>query len=113
MERHSAFPKFTACGRYGMRRKFVCSISKFLQTLGNHEFDDKIAGVVPFLEHITSPIVVSNIDDSLEPDMQGKYNKSTIVVRNGRKIGIVGVILSATSVSIFLTKHNKRQWLSL
>lgn len=69
--------------------------------MGNHEFDDKIAGLVPFLEHITSPIVVTNIDDSLEPEIQGKYNKSTVVVRNGRKIGIVGVILSTTNVNMF------------
>lgn len=73
-----------------------------LQTLGNHEFDNKIAGVVPFLEHITSPIVVTNIDDSLEPDIQGKYNKSTIVIRDGRKIGIVGVMLSTTNVNNFI-----------
>lgn len=82
-------------------------IVSLLQTLGNHEFDDKIAGVVPFLEHITSPIVVTNIDDSLEPDIQGKYKKSTVVERNGRKIGIVGVILSTTNVNIFIAKHNR------
>lgn len=71
-----------------------------LQTLGNHEFDHGIAGVVPFMETIESPIVVSNIDDSDEPTFQGKYKKSTVIDRYGRKIGVIGVILSTTNVRI-------------
>ena len=71
-----------------------------LQTLGNHEFDDKIAGVVPFLESVTAPVVVANIDDSKEPSIQGKYAKSIIIEREGRKIGILGFIIQTTPVSI-------------
>ncbi|XP_046602712.1 apyrase isoform X2 [Neodiprion lecontei] len=66
-------------------------------TLGNHEFDNRIAGVVPFLEMLTTPVVVTNIDDSEEPDIQGLYTNSTIVERNGTQIGIIGVILSTTN----------------
>lgn len=73
------------------------------QTLGNHEFDDKISGVVPFLKALNAPVVVSNINDSLEPDIQGLYNKSVVVERNGKKIGIVGVILSTTNVSVYFS----------
>lgn len=62
-------------------------------TLGNHEFDDKIAGVVPFLENMNAPFVVANIDDSEEPSIQGKYNKSIVIERGGRKIGILGYVL--------------------
>jgi len=74
-----------------------------LQTLGNHEFDDKIAGVVPFLENMNAPFVVVNIDDSKEPSIQGKYNKSIIIEREGRKIGILGFILRTTNVSIAIS----------
>lgn len=70
-----------------------------LQTIGNHEFDHGVEGFVPFLETIGSPIVVSNIDDSEEPTMQGKYNKSIVIDKYKRKIGIIGVILSTTNVS--------------
>jgi hypothetical protein len=73
------------------------------QTLGNHEFDDKIAGVVPFLENMNAPFVVANIDDSQEPSIQGKYNKSIIIERGGRKIGILGYILRTTYVSIAIS----------
>lgn len=63
----------------------------YFQTIGNHEFDDGVAGLVPFLETINSPILISNIDDSLEPTFQGKYRKSMIITKFGRPIGIVGV----------------------
>lgn len=76
-----------------------------LQVLGNHEFDDKIAGVLPFLKSLNHPVVVSNIDDSLEPTIQGLYNKSTVIERNGKKIGVIGVILHNCNVS---TKNKKR-----
>lgn len=65
---------------------------KFIyQTIGNHEFDDGIEGLVPFLETINSPILIANIDDSLEPTFQGKYLKSMVITKYGRPIGIVGV----------------------
>lgn len=65
-------------------------------TLGNHEFDHGVAGVVPFMEDLKSPIVVANIDDSEEPMMQGKYNKSVVIKRGERQIGIIGVIHHST-----------------
>jgi 5'-nucleotidase len=74
-----------------------------LQTLGNHEFDDKIAGVVPFLEAMDAPFVVANIDDSKEPSIQGKYQKSITKDIGNRTIGIIGYILNTTNVSIVLT----------
>lgn len=73
-------------------------ITHILQTLGNHEFDRGISGVVPFMENLKSPIVVANIDDSDEPTFQGKYQKSIVIERNNRKIGIIGVIISSVHV---------------
>lgn len=67
--------------------------------MGNHEFDHGIDGLIPFLEKIKAPIVVANIDDNKEPTMQGKYKKSVIINKYGRKIGIIGVILKTTYVS--------------
>lgn len=68
--------------------------------MGNHEFDDGIDGVVPFIKALNCPVVVANMDVSREPRMQGIFNKSTIVYRNNMKIGIVGVIVSNTNVSL-------------
>lgn len=74
-------------------------ISCILQTLGNHEFDNGIAGLVPYLEHLKSKVVIANIIDDEEPTMQGLYEKSIIVEKNGRRIGIIGVLIATTNVS--------------
>ncbi|KAF5274933.1 hypothetical protein FQA39_LY18691, partial [Lamprigera yunnana] len=62
----------------------------------NHEFDDNIKGVVPFIKALKAPTVAVNIDDSEEPEFQGTYKKSVIILREGKRIGIVGVMLSTT-----------------
>ena len=42
-------------------------------TLGNHEFDRGVQEVVHFLEHLKSPVVVANLDDTEEPNMKVRY----------------------------------------
>ena len=65
-------------------------------TLGNHEFDDKIAGLVPFLKNQTCPFVVSNIDSSKVPEMEGLTVPSLKINRGGKVIGMVGYITPDT-----------------
>lgn len=67
--------------------------------MGNHEFDDGVAGVVPYIKSLRHPVIVSNIDASAEPTIDGLFNKSIVIERNGKKIGIIGVLLSSTPVS--------------
>ena len=71
---------------------------RWFKVLGNHEFDDGIHGVVPFIKNLKAPVIVSNIDDSLEPDIQNIYKKSVVVERQGKKIGIIGVIIKTADV---------------
>lgn len=54
------------------------------------------------MDTIESPIIMANVDDSNEPRIQGKYNKSIIIDRYERKIGIIGVVLSTYKVKILL-----------
>lgn len=42
--------------------------------------------------------MICNLDDSEEPTVQGKYQKSLIIDKYDRKIGIIGVMLSGTDV---------------
>ncbi|CAD7087605.1 unnamed protein product [Hermetia illucens] len=83
-------------GRWDVTQYFLNLLPADAMTLGNHEFDHGIDGLTPFLEKIKAPIVVANIDDNKEPTMQGKYKKSVIINKYGRKIGIIGVILKTT-----------------
>ncbi|XP_037883878.1 apyrase-like [Glossina fuscipes] len=64
-----------------------------VMVLGNHEFDNGIDGLVPFLENINSQVVVTNMDATDEPEIRGKYLPSAIVTRDKRKIGVIGVIM--------------------
>lgn len=41
---------------------------------------------------------MANADDSLEPDLRGTYNKSTIINVNGKLIGVVGIMTSKGAV---------------
>lgn len=67
------------------------------QTFGNHEFDNGVSGLVPFLDNITFPVINCNIDTSREPRLQGRFNKSVILDVNGEKVGVVGYITDETS----------------
>ena len=48
-------------------------------TLGNHEFDDGIGGLVPFLQNQTVPFVVSNIDIRHTPELANLYSPSVVL----------------------------------
>jgi 5'-nucleotidase len=65
-------------------------------TLGNHEFDRGVQEVVNFLKNLKSDVVVANLDDTDEPELKGLYKKSKIVERDGRKIGLVGALVTET-----------------
>ncbi|KAF5274772.1 hypothetical protein FQA39_LY18707 [Lamprigera yunnana] len=94
--------------KWNATQHFMNKLAIDAYTLGNHEFDDKVEGVIPFIKALKAPVVVANINDSLEPIFQGIYKKSIILYREGRKIGIVGVTLtrintlSSTGQLIFL-----------
>ncbi|XP_074040522.1 apyrase [Leptinotarsa decemlineata] len=79
-------------GRWNLTQHFMNKLNIDAEVLGNHDFDDGIAGVVPYIKSLNHPVVASNIDDSLEPDIQRTYTKSTIIERDGKKIGVIGVI---------------------
>ena len=83
-------------GRWNVTSYFLNMLRADAMTIGNHEFDHGVAGVVPFLESVNSPVVISNVDDSLEPTFQGKYTNSIIIDKYDRKIGVIGVILKST-----------------
>lgn len=69
------------------------------QALGNHEFEDGVDNLVKYLKHLQHPVLVANMDATHQPNMQGLYKKSLVIERNGKKIGIIGVIYSTVWVS--------------
>ncbi|CAG9856082.1 unnamed protein product [Phyllotreta striolata] len=91
-------------GRWNVTQQFINKLPIDAETIGNHEFDHGIQGLVPYIKALKHPVVASNIDDSLEPDFQGIYNKSVVIERNGRKIGVIGVV--STDYPIICNSEN-------
>ncbi len=60
-------------------------------TVGNHEFDDGPEVLSAFVDAIEFPILMSNADISAEPLLADKIAKSTVIERNGERIGLIGL----------------------
>ena len=65
-------------------------------TLGNHEFDDGIKGLVPFLRNQTAPCVVANIDIRHTPEMRDLCQASVVVTIGDNQVGVVGYLTQET-----------------
>jgi len=60
-------------------------------TVGNHEFDDGPEVLQGFAQSIEFPILMSNADVSNEPLLDGVIEKSTVIEKNGERIGLIGL----------------------
>lgn len=80
-----------------------------MQSLGNHEFDEDIDGVVPFIRNVTSPVLAANLILTHVPDLEKEANlyKSIVIIKNGVKIGIVGYLTPETK---FLAPKNNVEY---
>lgn len=73
--------------------------------MGNHEFDENVAGLLPFLEKAKFPVLAANLDLRREPRLQNAKNlkNSTILNVGGHKVGVIGYLTPKTKV---LTQPN-------
>ncbi|CAH0713615.1 unnamed protein product, partial [Brenthis ino] len=85
--------------KWNITEKFINLLPNDAHAIGNHEFDDGIAGLAPYLAALQAPVVVANIDTSLEPNLNGLYKPHIIIERRRRKIGIIGLITTETKMS--------------
>ncbi|XP_061392982.1 protein 5NUC-like [Musca vetustissima] len=76
-------------------------------SLGNHEFNTGIPGLVPFLEKVDFPIVAANLDLSATPELRKTKHlqNSTVLDVNGVKVGVIGYITPDT-FELTMTKEN-------
>lgn len=70
------------------------------QSLGNHEFDNGVSGLTPFIENITSPVLCANLVLAKVPELAREKNlkKSIVIDVDGNEIGIVGYLTPETKV---------------
>ncbi|XP_019556938.2 apyrase-like [Aedes albopictus] len=90
--------------KWNVSQMFMNMVKPNAMTLGNHEFDDAVAGLVPFLNGIkdVTPVLVSNLVFPWMPSNELKQLRSLIkeeplILKVGdRSVGIIGVIFDET-----------------
>ncbi|XP_034103963.1 protein 5NUC-like [Drosophila albomicans] len=77
---------------------FLNKLQPDAASLGNHEFDEKVEGLIPFLNDVNFPVVTCNMDLSQEPALAATKNlvNSTILEANGTKIAVIGYLTPET-----------------
>ncbi|MGO4851204.1 bifunctional metallophosphatase/5'-nucleotidase [Phaeovulum sp. W22_SRMD_FR3] len=74
-----------------MAAEFMNKLGYDAMTVGNHEFDDGPEVLAGFMEAVSFPVLMSNADVSGEKALAGKLMKSTIIEKNGEKLGLIGL----------------------
>ncbi|XP_034651381.1 protein 5NUC [Drosophila subobscura] len=72
-------------------------------SLGNHEFDRNIEGLVPFLNDVEFPVLACNLNLTNEPTLAAtkQLANSTILEANGTRIGVIGYLTPDTKILSF------------
>ncbi|XP_031627384.1 protein 5NUC-like [Contarinia nasturtii] len=78
--------------------EFMNILKPDVATLGNHDFDLGINGLLPFLSNVSFPIAVANLDiPDDHPLMQTHSVRPSVVFNvNGTKVGVIGYITPDT-----------------
>ncbi|CAB3246164.1 unnamed protein product [Arctia plantaginis] len=79
--------------RWNATQHFMNLLPHDAHVLGNHEFDNGLEGLLPYLEHLKAPMLGTNVNTIREPTMSAYIKKHIIVKRRGRNIGIIGALL--------------------
>lgn len=82
--------------RWQIVADLVNKLSIDVMSLGNHEFDDGLKGLFPFLENLKPKVVVCNINSSKVPRFSEYVRPSVIVEVGGERIGIIGYLTPET-----------------
>uniref|UniRef100_T1HRT1 Uncharacterized protein n=1 Tax=Rhodnius prolixus TaxID=13249 RepID=T1HRT1_RHOPR len=84
--------------KYKMLVPLMKKLKIDVMSLGNHEFDDGIAGLAPYLKQVKIPVVACNIDTTKEPSLNEKTSlKKYHMLKVGKvKIAVIGYILPDT-----------------
>ncbi|KAG7303414.1 hypothetical protein JYU34_011930 [Plutella xylostella] len=85
--------------KWNVTQHFINMLPNDAHALGNHEFDDHVSGLVPYISALRAPVLAANMDASREPRLQGLAQAHTVLRRGGRSVGVIGLITTETAVS--------------
>lgn len=68
--------------------------------MGNHELDLGVDGLVPFLQKVNFPVLVANINNSMEHPLwqTPALKKSVVFDIKGTKVGVIGYLTPETKM---------------
>ncbi|KAL0276520.1 UNVERIFIED_CONTAM: hypothetical protein PYX00_004078 [Menopon gallinae] len=86
--------------------KVVSALTNMLtidaMSLGNHEFDDGVEGLIPFLNAAKFPVVTCNLGLEEEPELKATPLAPSVVFNvTGRRIGVIGYLTPETTALSF------------
>ncbi|XP_055945372.1 protein 5NUC-like [Argiope bruennichi] len=82
--------------RWQIVAELVNTLGIDAMSLGNHEFDDGLKGLFPFLRNLKPKVVVCNINASKVPEFAELVHPSTIIEVGGERIGVIGYLTPET-----------------
>ncbi|CAB4062621.1 NT5E [Lepeophtheirus salmonis] len=82
--------------KYKAVMEFANILNYTAMSLGNHEFDDGLEGIDPFVKGADFPVLACNI--KLKSNNEYKFRKSIVDDSLGTKVGIIGYVSSSTPV---------------
>ena len=74
-----------------MTAEFMNRLGYDAMTVGNHEFDDGPEVLRGFMDSVDFPVLMSNADVSGEELLADTLMKSTVIEKDGEKIGLIGL----------------------
>ncbi|XP_046409396.1 protein 5NUC-like isoform X2 [Neodiprion fabricii] len=85
--------------RWKIVARFLNLLNPDAMSLGNHEFDQGVTGLIPFIENATFPVLAANLNLTNEPELGAtKLAKSTVIDINGTQVGIIGYLTPETKL---------------
>ncbi len=77
-------------------RQFMNKLQYTAMALGNHDFDKGPEVLSRFIKSVHFPVLGANIDASQDPFLKNLIKPYTVVIINGKKIGLIGCITEET-----------------
>lgn len=84
--------------KWGIVEEFMNFLPIDAHAIGNHDFDDGPEGLAPYLAALKAPALAANMDASNEPILKDKFKSHAIIERDGKKIGVIGLITTDTQL---------------
>ncbi|XP_040564234.1 protein 5NUC [Lepeophtheirus salmonis] len=82
--------------KYKAVMEFANMLNYTAMSLGNHEFDDDLSGIEPFVKGADFPVLACNI--KVKSNNEYKFRKSFVDTSLGKKVGIIGYISTSTPI---------------